>query len=498
MNAVKQRVLVFGLGVFEKELLKSISTDWDTVAVDIDESRTDQCRKEIPGVEYVNGAADSVITWKKMDIKGIKYIISGVKNEEVNLEVCRIARQVFDLNIPIVLLIYKNVDEKAFEKFNVTLIKPLELGVRVIVKKLEKNVAYAVNVGLGIGELIEVSIMARSHLVDRKLKHLRPKRWHISALYREGKLILPDGECCMKIGDRVVMVGDPQVLKDVTSCLVRGLPRFPLQYGTDIVVPYHDDFSRNMDESIFWKNSFKARRILFLPFKKLHHPSKKKARFDPVSLEARKTNELFKEIYALSQKAEVGSFEVGASIELFKEIFTLSLNIGVLVVPADRGWGWLRTFRIRKVFRKSQKPFLLSRLSYPYKGIVISLNGPDPGQTLQTGIEMARLAHIPYRVVYVSLPKEMRGKEEEDRLSRRRHMVSDFEGIYKKAIDYKVLPGNPVREMQKFLAPLENHVLVISANPKASFSYFKPNVPYLVASSTNLSTLVIPEAHTDE
>lgn len=495
MKPEKQKVLILGLGYFERELLKSLSGDWDTVAADIDKSRIARCKEEVPDAEYITGAADSVITWKKIDLKGIKYIISGVKDADVNLEVCRIVREVFKLNIPVILLIYKDVDEKSFEKFNVTLVKPLELGIRTILKKLEKNAAHAVNVGLGIGELIEVTIMAKSHLVDRKLKRLRPLRWHISALYRDGKLILPSGECSMKVGDRVILVGDPLVLKDVTTCLVRGLPRFPLQYGTYIVFPYHEDFKLNMDETIYWKTSFKARRILFVPFKKLHHPPKGKSEIDPGSV-SRKTNELLKEIFNLSQKTDVDSFKIGPSIELFKEIFNLSLDTGVLVVPADRGL--LKESRIRRVFKKSQKPFLLSRLTFPYKGIVISLNGPDPVQALQTGIEMSRLARIPYRVLYVTLPKEMRGKEEEDRIGRRRHMVSDFEGIYKKAIDYNVLEGNPVRETLKHLAPLENQVLVLTAKPGAAHSFFKPYVPYLLAKETCLSTLVIPEAHTNE
>jgi len=497
MKPEKQKVLLFGLGFFEKELLKNLAAQWYTTAVDIDESRLAQCQEEIPAVEYVNGAADSVITWKKLNLKDIKYIISGVKDVDVNLEVCRIVREVFKLSIPIILLIYREVEEKIFEKFNATLVKPLGLGIRVILKKLEKNVAHAVNIGLGKGELIEVSIMTKSHLVDRKLRYLRPSRWHISALYRDGKLILPDGNSSMKVGDRVILVGDPLVLEDVTARLVKGLPQFPLQYGTDIVFPYHTDFSRNMDETIYWMNIFQAHRILFLPFeRKLSHTPEGKIKTDIDSLQARKTNELFKEIYELSQKTEVDSFDIGQSIELFKEIFTLSLNIGVLVVPADRGW--LKNSRIRKTFKKSAKPFLLSRFTFPYKGIIISLDGPDPVQALQTGIEMARLAHIPYRVLYVTFPKAMLGREDEERISRRENIVSDFEGIYKKSINYEVLEGNPVKETLKYLAPLENHVLVLTTDPGASISFFKPNVPYLVAKNTHLSTLVIPEANTNE
>ncbi len=473
MNAEKQKVLIIGLGYFGEELLRVLSTDWAPVVVDIKESRTARWQEEIPGVEYIHGAGDSPLTWKKLDLTEIKHIISAVRNVSVDLEVCRIAREVYKLKIPIIVLVYEDVDEKLFEKFNVTIMNPLKLGIRMILKKMEKNVIYAANVGLGKGELIEVGIKARSHLVGRKLKHLCPSRWHISALYRDGKLILPDGNSSLKMGDRVLLVGDPKVLENVTTTLLKGLPQFPLQYGTDIVFPLHVDFNLNMGEAIYWLNSFKAHRIQFIPFKKkLSHTFTDKI------------------------KSDVEHFEIGRTIDLFKEIFISPSDTGVLVVPMDQGW--LKGSRLRETFKRSRKPFLLSRLTYPYEELVISLNGPDPVQAMETGIEMARILDISYQVFYVALPKETRGMEEDQRMRFRRQIISDFEGIYKTSIDYKVREGNPVRETLKYLKPLANHLLVTVTDHNASLSVFKPNVPYLVAKKTHLSTLVIPEVYTNE
>jgi hypothetical protein len=158
----------------------------------------------------------------------------------------------------------------------------------------------------------------------------------------------------------------------------------------------------------------------------------------------------------------------------------------------------LKGTRLRETFKRSRKPFLLSRLTHPYEGLVISLNGPDPVQAMETGIEMARILDISYQVFYVAQPRETRGMEEEQRMKFRRQIISDFEGIYKTSIDYKVQEGNPVRETLKYLKPLTNHLLVTVTDHHASLSIFKPNVPYLVAKNTHLSTLVIPEVYTNE
>ncbi|MCP5105884.1 MAG: TrkA family potassium uptake protein [bacterium] len=473
MNAGKQKVLIFGLGYFGKELLRSLSSEWHVVVVGMKESQAVLCRAEFPDVEYRRGSGDSPVTWKKLDLENVKYIISAVRDVEVDLEICRTARDSYKLKIPIIVLVYEDIEENLFEKFHVTVINPLKLGAQAILKTIEKNVSYAANVGLGKGELIEVGIMARSHLVGRKLKYLKPAQWHISALYREGKLIMPTGNCSLKIGDRVLLVGDPKVLANVSNTLLKGLPEFPLQYGTDIVFPLHTDFRDHMDEAVYLLNSFNGKRIRFIRFKE---------KLDPA--------------FTDKIKKEVTHFEIGQAIGLFKEIFTLPLDTGVLVVPVCHGW--LKRSRLRETFKRSRKPFLLSRMSYPYEGVVISLNGPDPVQALETGLEMAKMLKISYRVVYVTLPKEMRGREEDQRLRFRREIVSDFEGIYKAAIDYKVLEGNPVRQMLMYLAPLGKHILVTVTDPYASLSFFKPNVTYMVACKTHLSTLVIPEVYTNE
>ncbi len=473
MNQEKQRILLVGLSHFGQELLRSLISTWNVVVIEKDSNRISTVRAEFPAAEYLDGAADSVLTWKKVNFPGLKYIVSSLKDTDTNLELCRIIREVLGQKVPIIVLTFRKVDEKLFEPYKVTLLNPLNPALQAVAKKMDKNLIYAVNIGLEKGELLEVAIRAKSHLVDHKLKYLRPSMWHISAVYRNGSLILPDGNSSLEVGDRVVLVGDPKILENVANILLKGDPQFPLQFGTDIVFPLHAKCHSHIDEAISWLNSFKAARILFLPFKKNVAP-----------------------MFIEKIKREVTRFKIGPTIELFKEIFGLSLNTGVLVVPA--GSGWMEKMRLRESFKKSSKPFLLSRLSFPYEGVIISFNGPAPGMAMESGLEIAKLLGVPFRVVYVTLPKAMRGREEGDALRLCRHIVSDFEGIYKKAIDFAVIEGNPVIETLKFLSPLENHLLVITSNPKSAISFFKPNVPYLVAKKTHLSTLVIPETQADE
>ncbi len=475
MMQKKQKILVLGLGYFERELIRDISRDWQVLAVDHNEDRIKTAQDQIPSARYVRGDVSSILTWKKLDISDLRFIISTIRDRDVNLEVCRIAREVLRLKQTIMVLVYDDdgdLDQK-FQPYNAVLIKPVELGIQVIRKKLDKNVGQAINIGLGKGELLEVHVLSRSHLVGRKLKHLRPSQWHIAAIYRDNKLLIPTGNNSLRVGDRVVLVGDPNLLENVAEILIKGNPQFPLQYGTDIVFPLHRDYASVLDEAAYWKDSFKAQRLQLIPFKK----------------------NLSKE---LNQKirADIRNFEVGDTIEVFREIFQLKLDTGVLIVPPRQKL--FHPCKIKAAFKSSRKPFLVPRDTFPYKGIVISLNGPDPALALDTGIEIASLLKVPFQAIYTTLPKEMRGVDETRQLKKRESITADFEGIRGESISYRLLSGNPVLETLKFGRSFHDQLLIMTFNPTIPPSILKSNVPYMVARHGKLSTLMVPAGENNE
>ena len=471
----KQKILVLGLGYFERELIRDISRNWQVLAVDHNDERIKTAESQIPSAQYIRGDVSSILTWKKLDFSDLRVIISTIRDRDVNLEVCRIAREVLGLRQTIMVLVYdhsENLDQQ-FEPYDAVLIKPVELGIQVVRKKLEKNVGQAINIGLGKGELLEVHVLSHSHLVGRKLKHLRPSQWHIAAIYRDNKLLIPTGNNSLKVGDRVVLVGDPNLLENVAEILIKGKPQFPLQYGTDIVFPLHRDYTSVLDEAAYWKDSFQAQRLQLIPFKK------------------NLSKELNQKI-----KADIRQFEVGSTIEVFKEIFQLKLDTGVLVVPPRRKI--FHPCKIKAAFKASRKPFLVPRDSFPYKGVVISLNGPDPALALDTGIEIASLLQVPFQAVYTALPKEMRGVAETKKLKKREHIIADFEGIRGESIVYKQLTGNPVVETRQFSGSHLDNLLIMTYDPALPPSFMKSNVPYMIARHGKASTLMVPAVENNE
>ncbi len=467
----QQQVVVVGVGFFEERLLRTITPEWPGLIIDISHERIDQLKQDIPELHFVHGDATSRLTWTALHEDTIRIIIVALRNEVVSLETCRMIRESFSATVPVLVLHDGPWDSAAFQQLGAELIQPVDIALQVIRNRLQRNYSRAINIGLGLGELLEINILAASHLVDRKLKYLRPSRWAVSAIYRKGELIVPTGNSRMRVGDRVVLVGDPKVLENVAGILNRGVPQFPLQYGTDVLVPLHSDHGNLLGEASHWLAHSRATRFHLVPFRR------------------RLTGQLIDQV-----RSQDHQFHVGDGVELFSELLDTVDEDGLLIMPSG-GFGFRS--RLAKAFQGARIPFVVSRESHPYEKVLVNLNNGEPAHVLETATEISRLMKVPLAAFYVALPKELRGREGEEALKLRQHVVDDFAGILDMNIPYQVLEGNPVKAGLVFLRSQHNALLVTMANREFRTGLFNRNTAFRLAQRSHLSTLVIPEVDVD-
>ena len=468
MTSEQRKVLIFGIGYFEERLLKTVSQQWSTIAVDMSEGKINSLRRELPEIEFHVGDASSILTWKKLNVKEIIHIITTMHDMDVNVEACRIVRDVLKLEVPITIISHKTEEDQRLEQFNVTIVNPIQMGVGFILNKLEKNYIKAADIGLKKGEIIEVPIIAKSHLVDRKLSVLRPTKWHVAAIYRDGNLIIPSGENQIKVKDRVVLLGDPKVLENVATILLKGDPQFPLQFGSTVVYPMNESYEQNIEELQYLIKYLKAKRLVGYPYKR-----------------AATGGPLWQGIL------DEGNVAAGHPIKSIMELFAMDDDIGMIFTPYS-GFSRLGKLSLKNFFKKALHPFFLSRLHFPYNGIIVSLNCPDPAYALELGIDLSRLFQVPLRVLYVSMPEGLRRDTEEVQLKKRYELVTDFESIHKKTISFTVREGNPVKETLAFAKDHAANLLVLLYDREERFLVFAPHVQYHIAKKISLSTLLIP------
>lgn len=92
----------------------------------------------------------------------------------------------------------------------------------------------AQNIGLGIGEIMEVSVPVGSSYAYRHLASIEQSRWKIAAVYRSNTLILPRPALMLLPNDLLLLVGDPKVLQSVFKSIKRELGQFPSPFGSSI------------------------------------------------------------------------------------------------------------------------------------------------------------------------------------------------------------------------------------------------------------------------
>ena len=464
-----KKVLVFGLGFFQRELLLSLSKTRVCTVVDTDASLLSRFRDETPNTEIIEGEASSIVTWKKINTSDISHIISAVQDYDVVLEICRITREVYSLDIPLIILWYRNgAAVTEFEKYGAKVLNPMSIGVEAVESLVNKNYSKPSNIGLGQGEIVEVSILRRSHIVERKMRYLQPSRWKVAAAYRDGKLIIPDGDFKLQIGDRALLIGEPKVIENIVNILMKGTPEFPLQYGQTFAV-LADKLS---DRDIFELHSFctktRARKFLYYKADNVKHQPKEEMKM-----------------------LEDHGCKRGSDLKYFRGAAYLK-DIGILALSGTDKFS-IFNLRMRYFFRKASSPLLICRGVFPYSEILISFNGHIPDRLLEIGSEIAVLLGVPFRVVFVTPPGALKTKADEEEAKARQNIITDFENLNRSKVAYSLLEGNPVHETLNLINGKKDILLVVSSNSGEPISVLSPHVPYLLAARSGVSVLVLPD-----
>lgn len=464
-----KKILLFGLGFFQRGLLGAISKKRRCIVVDndgfllrgLDESG-------VKTLETIEGEASSIVTWKKIDTGDISHIVSSIQDKDVVMEICRITREIYCLDIPLIILWYKDEHREDFEKFNAKVINPLEISVEAVMGLIDKNYSKPTNIGLGGGEIVEVSILRRSHIVERKMRFLNPNRWKVAAAYRGGKLIIPDGEFKLEIGDRAVLIGEPKVIENIVNILMKGTPEFPLQYGQSFDVLADKLDEKDTEEIIEFYGKTRTKKFYYHDVEENKH----------------------------SPEREIGNLEKsgasnGGILKNFRSAAYLK-DSGLVAFSGQAKFS-IFNFRMRYFFKKSRNPFLICRGNSNYSEILVSLNGDIPDRLVEIGAELASLFNTFYRFVYIVPPGALKTSADEKELKMRQDLISDFENLTRTKINFSMLAGNPVRETLKIINDRKDILLVVAANSSDPISFISPHVSYILAAKSGVSVLVLPD-----
>ncbi len=133
-----------------------------------------------------------------------------------------------DKNINIVILDRWNL---RLDDQNAILLNSNEILANSLIDYLPNVPKIAQNIGLGLGEIMEVLVPFGSSYAYRHIGVIEQKNWKIVAVYRKNRLVLPTPKLMIWPNDLLVVVGDPKVLKNIYRSIKSEIGQFPIPYG---------------------------------------------------------------------------------------------------------------------------------------------------------------------------------------------------------------------------------------------------------------------------
>ncbi len=142
--------------------------------------------------------------------------------------------RMIDAKLLVVLLNQWEDEPVGHDESNIILIDQNELMAAHLFDHLPNVPLIAQNVGLGKGEIMEILIPFGSAYAYRHVGSILQRKWHIAAIYRDDKLLLPTNATMLKPNDSILAVGKPPVLDGVYKAINKRIGQFPEPFGSDL------------------------------------------------------------------------------------------------------------------------------------------------------------------------------------------------------------------------------------------------------------------------
>jgi Trk K+ transport system NAD-binding subunit len=476
---MRPKILLAGLGETGALLAEMLSATWDVVAVDVDPEAAERVAGIDPTGErltLVEGDASSAVVLRRVASDGLHAAVACTGSDEVNVEFLRLARQVHGIENRFGLM-YSAVARQDYREQRVEVVEQDRASALVLASRIEPGKHEATGVGLGQGEIVQVEILANSSVIGRRLADLHPKRWLVGAVYRDEQLIVPHGDTVLAAGDRVLLVGEPEILPSIATLVRTGESEFPLQFGSHVVSLCNERLDDVLDEIKYLIDSTRAQA------------------FEAIACEAQRDR-----LEALVDTCETKGipYEFSCTAEdalesLLEEV--RRRDVGVLVCPPRRlpllsriGLGRSPTARIIDLV---DSPVLVSRRSFPYRKVLIPLAElPFHSSAAQLAIDVARIVSAELHLAVVQQPVIVEGKEHRKQIDQRRRELENLASLYRMTMSTTVLEGNPIREVVELSADFD---LVVLPYRRGRSSFLtRPDVALNLIHRCRCSVLAMP------
>ena len=465
------KVIIVGAHGEAKELINRISSGWSISVIDLDQEklRNFTTKRQI---EKIQGDATSSLVLKKAGLEHTTAVITLTLNDEVNLEVLKIAKQNEIIRLSSVINDSSNSD--IYKNLGVEVVEPDTLLARRFEHILEPRRVVSQAFAGGRAEAIEIEISSDSPVRGKKLREIGSDYYIVGALLRKGKVIIPHGDTEIQTGDLVTIVLQSGAFSNVINLFSGSESRFPLEFGKNILVVLENEENlKNLSESEFYTRNTKATSLSVLTREDL---------FDN-NLES--TDDTFKAIlkdqeFEMHFKNKISTKDI--------ESFVSDSSIGTIFYSVEEGMSKSKIKSLINISNKSNTPVLFSKSTYPYKTIGILINN-DFGETSSNSVafDLAASLSASLTAVNISQPKFLQS-EESSKVSDSIEKLQDLALSHEIQLDLENKEGNEAKIFSEMSNKFDLSVISTGTNQ----SWQSRKTVEFIASNSKSSVLYIP------
>ncbi len=446
-------VVVVGMGRVGRRLVHELHSERSVTVVDLRADRLDMVPTMAGRIEVrkVLGDGTSRLVLDKAGVVAHTTLVVAMGDDTVNREVARLAREVYHVIEMVVLLGSGFVpgeglsESDALERHSAT--------AALVLNRLNVGETRGVALGLGKGELRQITVMEGSAAAGRPLAEIHPHRWLVAAVYRDDVLLVPHGQTVLVPGDRVLLVGQPEVLSSVAAFIRGGRPVFPTQYGERIGVL--GEGAALKEAAWLMEHTLASEQV-----------SLSKADVHPDN----------------HRDADIASY-------------LLDRKIGCVVMdPLPISWTarvGLQSSSRKRFVLASRVPILVARGTLPYRRILLAVGGDqDPDLIAQVSIDLARQCGASITVLTVLAPSLAEGSDEQDALRSLPGRVAHIARLHGVVVEKRIDHGNPIERIRHHAKDFD--LLVVGHSARRRNTLFTPDVSLFLLHDTPCSVMFVP------
>ena len=466
------KVLICGAGRVARHLLARLGERWSVTLIDKSEEKLQEPISKFQNIQKVIAAdASSPVILDDAGVADFDYVLALTENDKVNLAICNYAGSQGVSHL--LALVNEEENKERFQKIGARPVLGSTMLAKSIHHYLQDPRINLLSLTLGQAEIMEMDVADHFQVVGKGADSLMNEDWRLVAILRQNEMFFPDADTTIEVGDRLVLVGQPDSFKALCTYLECGIPHFPFGYGPDLLLALlpGSNHEQLIKETMHLAQNTKVKSLNILCSKE--------------------EGDIQEALATWTKTTDIKVVTVEGNVEDYLKEAGAKDNYGIMVLQPFEASFFVSLKRptLISLAHSISCPLLVARQTYPYERILVPFNATRRAElALGVAVDLARQFEAKIAVAVVEEPEFIKGVQEEEWAESVSKRVRELAHIHKFDFEEIIKKGNPVKEI---VALAKDFNLMVLGSTTREKGLFAPHVGERMAQDVSCSVLII-------